>query len=152
MKRWSLACRIAVSLAAVVGACDDGNPTSPDRFQSRPVYALTGVVTEPVGVPVEDATVTVLDGPHQSKSDHTDSAGHYTLIGVDGGFSVQAFKDGYASATKPVTVSQSVELDIEITPLAVSGNISGNKKSLENARVPARVGSPSVRLRHSTHS
>jgi hypothetical protein len=128
MKRSSIAFGIAASVAALVGACDDRSPTSPNRVPppAQPVYSLTGVVTEPVDVPVEGATVTVADGPHKGKSSRTDSAGHYALIGIDGSFTVQVDKDGYASSTKPVTVPQILALDVEITPLAISGNIGGN--------------------------
>ena len=121
MKRASIAFGLAASVAALVGACDDRSPTSPNS-----VYSLTGVVTEPVGVPVEGATVTVADGPHKGKSSRTDSAGHYALIGVDGSFTVQVDKDGYTSSTRPVTVPQILALDVEITPLAISGNIRGD--------------------------
>jgi Carboxypeptidase regulatory-like domain len=128
MKRSSIAFGIAASVAALVGACDDRSPTSPNRVppSASPVYSLTGVVTEPVGVPVEGATVTVVDGPYKGKSSFTDSAGHYALIGVDGSFTVQVDKDGYTSATKPVTVPQLLALDLELTPLVISGNIGGN--------------------------
>jgi Carboxypeptidase regulatory-like domain len=128
MKRSSIAFGLAASVAALVGACDDRSPTSPNRVSppAQPVYSLTGVVTEPVGVPVEGATVTVVDGPYKGKASSTDSAGHYALIGVDGSFTVQVDKDGYTSSTKPVTVPQILALDVEITPLAISGNIGGN--------------------------
>ncbi len=128
MKRSSIAFGIAASVAALVGACDDRSPTSPNRVAApaQPVFSLTGVVTEPVGVPVEGAKVTVVDGPYKGKSSLTDSAGHYALIGVDGSFTVQVDKDGYASSTKPVTIPQILALDVEITPLAISGNIGGN--------------------------
>jgi Carboxypeptidase regulatory-like domain len=127
MKRASIVFGLAASVAALVGACDDRSPTSPNRVAppGSPVYSLTGVVTEPVGVPVEGATVTVADGPHKGTSSFTDSAGHYALIGVDGSFTVQVDKDGYASSTKPVTVPQILTLDVEITALATSASIGG---------------------------
>lgn len=126
MKRSSIAFGMAISLAAVIGACDGRSPTSPNGVPSQPIYSLTGIVTEPVGVPVEGATVTVVDGTFKGKSSGTDATGHYTLIGVEGSFTVRVDKDGYTSATKPVTVPQILALDVEITPLAISGNISGN--------------------------
>ena len=92
-----------------------------------PIYSLTGFVTEPVAVAVEGAAVAVLDGPHKGKSTMTDRAGSYALIGVDGGFTIQVTKDGYASAAKGVTITtQSLAVDVEITPLAINRNISGN--------------------------
>ena len=125
MKRSSIAIGVAASLAAIVGACDGHSPTSPNPV-SRPIYALRGIVTEPVGVPVEGATVTVIDGVHNNKSDRTDAAGHYTLIDVAGTFTVQVVKDGYAPASKQVSVPQTPELDVEIVPLAATGRIGGN--------------------------
>ena len=61
MNRSSVVFGIAISVAAIVGACDGRSPTSPNRVApaTQPIYSLTGIVTEPVGVPVEGATVTV---------------------------------------------------------------------------------------------
>ena len=127
MKGTFIAFGIAVSLATIVGACDNRSPVTPNLLpRSQPIYSLTGVVTEPVAVPVEGAAVAVLDGPHKGKSTMTDGAGHYALIGVDGGFTLQVSKDGYAAAAKGVTVTQSLTFDVEITPLAINRNISGN--------------------------
>jgi hypothetical protein len=85
------------------------------------------LVTEPVAVAVDGAAVTVLDGPYKGKSTITDGAGRYALIGLDGGFTIQVTKDGYASAAKGVTITtQSLAVDVEITPLAINRNISGN--------------------------
>ena len=127
MKGTFIAFGIAVSLATLFGACDNRSPVTPNPLpRSQPIYTLTGVVTEPVGVAVEGAAVAVLDGPHKGKSTMTDVAGHYALIGVDGGFTIQVTKDGYESAAKGVTVTQSLNFDVEITPLAINRNISGN--------------------------
>ena len=126
MRGTFIAFGIAVSLATLFGACDNRSPVTPNPLpRSQPVYSLTGVVTEPVAVPVDGASVAVLDGLHKGKSTMTDGAGHYALIGVDGGFTIQITKDGYASAAKGVTVTESLTLDVEITPLAI-GNITGN--------------------------
>ena len=127
MKGTFIAFGIAVSLATLFGACDNRSPVTPNPLpRSQPIYTLTGVVTEPVAAPVEGAAVAVLDGPHKGKSTMTDGAGHYALIGVDGGFTLQVTKDGYESAAKGVTVTQSLNFDVEITPLAINRNISGN--------------------------
>ena len=127
MKRTFIAFGIAVSLATLFGACDNSSPVTPNPLpSSQPIYSLTGFVTEPVGVAVEGAAVTVLDGPHKGRASTTDRAGSYALIGVDGGFTIQVTKDGYASAAKGVTVTQSLTVDVEITPLAINRNISGN--------------------------
>jgi hypothetical protein len=126
MKRSSIVVGIAVALAAVVVACDDHNPTSPNPVSAPRTYSLTGIVTEPTDVAVEGATVTVIDGTYKGKSSVTDSAGVYTLIGVDGSFNVQVEKGGYAPTTKAVTVPQTLALDIQITPLPIDRNISGN--------------------------
>jgi hypothetical protein len=127
MKGTSIAFGIAVSLATIVGACDGRSPTTPNPLpSSRPIYSLTGFVTEPVGVAVEGAAVAVLDGPHKGKSTTTDGAGSYALIGVDGGFTIQVTKDGYEPTSKGVTVTQSLTLDVEIRPSAINRNISGN--------------------------
>ena len=128
MKGTSIAFGIAVSLATIVGACDDGSPTPENtvRPSAIPIHSLTGFVTEPVAVAVEGAAVTVLDGPYKGKSTITDRAGGYALVGLDGGFTIQVTKDGYASEAKGVTVPPSLTLDVEIRPLVLSGNIGGN--------------------------
>ena len=127
MKRTFIAFGIAVSLATIIGACDDGNPTPENtvRPSAIPVHSLTGLVTEPVAVAVEGAAVTVLDGPYKGKSTITDRAGRYALIGLEGGFTIQVTKDGYGSEAKGVTVPPTGILDFEIRPLALSGNIGG---------------------------
>ena len=127
MRGSSIAFGIAVSLATIVGACDDGNPTPENtvRPSGIPVHSLTGFVTEPVAVAVEGAAVTVLDGPYKGKSTITDGAGGYALIGLDGGFTIQVTKDGYASEAKGVSVPLTRTLDVEIRPLVLSGNIGG---------------------------
>jgi hypothetical protein len=126
MKKVSFALMVVVAFTAAVTACDDRNPTSADHVSPPRTYSLTGVVTEPTDVAVEGATVRVVDGTYMGKSSVTDSGGHYTLIGVDGTFNVQVEKDGYASTTKAVTVPQTLALDLEITPLPISGNIAGD--------------------------
>ena len=130
MRGPSIAFGIAVTLATIVGACDDGNPTPENtvRPSAIPVHALTGVVTEPAAVAVEGAAVTVLDGPYKGKSTITDGAGRYALIGLDGGFTIQVTKDGYASEARGVTVPLNPTLDVEIRPLVLNGNIGGNWK------------------------
>jgi hypothetical protein len=131
MKGTSIAFGIAISLATIFGACEGRSPTTPNFIPpsqappSQPIYSLTGFVTEPVGVAVEGAVVFVTDGRHKGKSTTTDSAGGYALNGVDGGFTVQITKDGYASTSRGVTVTQSITLNVEIMPLAI-GNINGN--------------------------
>ena len=66
MKGTFIAFGIAVSLATLFGACDNRSPVTPNPLpRSQPIYSLTGVVTEPVGVAVEGAAVAVLDGPHK---------------------------------------------------------------------------------------
>jgi hypothetical protein len=82
-------------------------------------------VTEPVSVPVERATVTVVDGPSKGTSSVTDPGGGYSLTGVEGTFSVRINKDGYTSTTKQVTVPQTISADFEITPLTPHANIAG---------------------------
>ena len=127
MRGQAVAFGIAVSLATIVGACDDGNPT-PDivRPSGLPVHSLTGFVTEPVAVAVEGAAVTVLDGPYQGKTTITDRSGGYALIGLEGGFTVQVTKDGYTAEARGVTVPPTSTLDLEIKPLVIGGNIGGN--------------------------
>jgi hypothetical protein len=127
MKRFSIALGIAVGLVAFA-ACDGRSPTSPNAVPPTAplaIYSLGGLVTEPVNVPVEGATVTVLDGAAKGTSSITDPGGGYSLTGVEGTFTVQITKDGYTSATRQVTVPQTISAHFEIMPLTPQANISG---------------------------
>lgn len=127
MRGTFIAFGVAAALATVA-ACDDGSPTFPNAVQPSgiPTTSLTGVVSEPVGVAVEAATVTVADGPYKGKSTVTYRDGSYALIGVEGGFTVQVTKEGYESVARGVTVPPARTLDVEIRPLSITGDISGN--------------------------
>jgi Carboxypeptidase regulatory-like domain len=129
MKRLSIALSLAAGLAAAFAACDDRGPIAPSRLppaSSEPaIYSLGGLVTEPVDVGVDGATVTVMDGSAQGVSSITEGGGRYSLSGVGGTFTVQVTKDGYTSSTKQVTVPQATSLHFEIAPLAPHANVSG---------------------------
>ena len=124
MKAVSIAFGLAASVVVVAGACNGHSPTSPGDLAPT-VYSLSGLVTEPIGVPLAGVSVTVTDGPAKGKSSATDGNGRYVLVGVEGGFTVDISKEGYATASKPVTVPQMLELDVELTPLVPRINISG---------------------------
>jgi hypothetical protein len=99
MKRLSIALSLAAGLAAAFAACDDRGPIAPSRLppaSSEPaIYSLGGLVTEPVDVGVDGATVTVMDGSAKGVSSITEGGGSYSLSGVGGTFTVQVTKDGY---------------------------------------------------------
>ena len=133
MKGSSLALGIAVSVAcaATIAACDDSpgrNPLlpTPPTPAPRPFYVLSGTITEPVGVPLPGAAVTITDGVNKDKSTTTDAGGRYTLAPVEGGFSVAIKKDGYATAARGVDGPNDVELNVELIPLVPPANVSGS--------------------------
>jgi hypothetical protein len=119
MKAAVIPLTIAGVIAAMLGGCDDSGPTRPSTSSAPiPRFAtLTGLVTEPVGVPVVDAAVTVVDGPSKGQSSPTGVDGRYVLSVSAGVLSIEIRKDGYASVTRQVVVPETRTLDVEITPL-----------------------------------
>ena len=117
-----------------------------------PVHSLTGVVTEPVAVAVEGATVTVLDGPYKGKSTITDRAGGYALIGLEGGFTVQVTKDGYTAEARGVTVPRPAPSMSKSNRLSSAGTSVATGQSLSShiPAVKARCAETPGRIAHSS--
>lgn len=130
MKRFSIALGLAVGLAAAIAACNGRNPTAPNPLPPPPAQpdtlSLAGQITEPVNVPVDGASVTIVDGPYKGKSSTTDSGGNYSLFGVEGTFTVQVSKSGYASWTQEIKVTQSTFVNFQIAPIVPHASVSGS--------------------------
>jgi carboxypeptidase family protein len=73
-------------------------------------YRLVGTVQE-AGLPLSDATVTVIGGTGTGASARTDSFGRYKLYGVAGGVQVQVTKPGYDPTTSTISVLTDDVLD-----------------------------------------
>lgn len=128
MRRLSIALGLAAGLAAAIAACNGKSPTAPNPLPppSEPItYSLGGRVTEPVNVPVDGASVTVMDGPYKGKSSITDASGGYLLVGIGGTVTVQVTRSDYTSSIRQITVSQAILVDFEIKPVTPHADVSG---------------------------
>jgi hypothetical protein len=127
MKRLYIASGIAVALAVTFAACNGKSPSGPSGVTPRDhrIYSLVGTISEPIDLPVENATVTVLDGPHRGKYATTGLDGRYYLYDVDGGLTIQVSKQGYVTATQGVTVPDVLDQNVVITPAVPNADIGG---------------------------
>jgi carboxypeptidase family protein/Big-like domain-containing protein len=66
-------------------------------------YILAGRVTTTSDFPLKDVSVEIVDGPMSGRTAITDAVGRYSFKGVTGVHEVRASKDGYVSATTPVS-------------------------------------------------
>lgn len=112
---------LAISVTILLSACGD-SPTSPgvtDR-PAAPTYTLSGVVT----VATEKGPVLVTGARVEESSSRrtatTDLNGFYSISGLQATNNVVTVsKAGYASGTRPVTISSDTRLDIEVTLVPV---------------------------------
>jgi hypothetical protein len=129
MKRLSSVLGFAAGLAAAIAACNGKSPTAPNPLpppSDQPVtYSLGGRVTEPVNVPVEGASVTIMDGPYKGKSSITDGGGGYLLSGIEGTSTVQITKSDYTPTIQQIRVTQATLVDFEITPVSPHTDVNG---------------------------
>jgi hypothetical protein len=113
---------------AVAGSACDGNPSRPSKPEPMPTeqgHRLTGLVTEPVGLPLLNAKVTVGAGTPEERSASTATNGRYILIGLTGPQTVVVSADGYVAVTRQVSMDLDVVLDAEMHPVVPASNISG---------------------------
>ena len=90
-------------------------------------YILRGTVAEPGPVPIGEARVEVIDGPHAGRSATTNRfSGTYEIYGLSGNLSVRVTKDGFVVDTKSVSLTENRVLDFELRPTAAPLPIAGN--------------------------
>ena len=78
-------------------------------------------------MPVGEARVDVIDGPHAGRSATTNLAnGTYEIYGLSGNLSVRVTKDGFFVDTKSVSLTENRVLDFELRPTAAPLPIAGN--------------------------
>ena len=71
---------MACGMALVVAACHGGSPSAPDSVNQVPrTYDVVGTVTEPVGVPIDQARVTLVDAGGRRSSVVTQADGSYSV-------------------------------------------------------------------------
>ena len=115
-------CMFMLLLAAM--ACGRGNSTATSPTPTT--WSLTGQVTDSTtSTPIPGATLSIVDGPNAGKSTTTDSAGNYSLTGLQqSGFTVNVSADGYFSSSKGVTLTSNQTVSFQLTP-AVTFTVSG---------------------------
>lgn len=113
--------------AVVLAACGGRAPTqpSPVAASAPTTFFVVGRVTEPVGVPVFAATVTVVAGVGVGNSARTNMQGEYGLPGASGPVTLTFAADGYSTMQREITIERNERLDVELLPLAPSVNIQG---------------------------
>lgn len=146
VRRWRL---VAVAAALVPSGCS--GDTNGAGFAPTPVratsYVLSGRVTEPVGVPVAEAVVTVVSGVGEGSAARTNTLGEYVLPGVIGSVTLSFSAEGFATTQKEMAVEKPDFLNVELTPLVAPSNITGTWEVTFEAS-PACNGLPSsVRAR-----
>lgn len=79
-------------------------PSAPAPPPQPSLVTLTGVANEQGAGPVSAMNIEIRDGPDAKKATTTDSAGRYTLGGLQPGtFTVRAWKSGYQDTDQKVT-------------------------------------------------
>ena len=119
MTRRFITCGFALALGCLLGC----GPTAPTTSTATPptYVALSGRVVEAVFFPVKDARVEIIGGPMNGSVAMTDSGGYFLFNEVTGALQVRASKDGYVPATKDVTHTRSVDLELTYAAPPVTG-------------------------------
>ena len=91
---------------------------------------IGGAVTEPVGVPVDGAMVTLVDAQGRSASRNTDAGGTYLMSAASGEYTLSASREGYRSAStivrlQPQPSNIPVTVDLELVPFAAPADVGG---------------------------
>lgn len=115
---------------AIFAACGGGSPTRPSEAISSSgaangQFLVSGVVTEPVGIPVPAATLTVKAGTPDSLSTNSGSDGRYGLIVGGGTQTLVVTAVGYTTVTRDFVTNRDMTLNIELAPLQKRADIAG---------------------------
>jgi hypothetical protein len=88
-------------------------------------FILTGSITEPVDVRIDEARVAVTGGDSAGPRSTIAEGGFYRFIGVSGAITVTASRSGYASQERSVTMSQDRTVNLQLAPNTKPAQISG---------------------------
>lgn len=88
-------------------------------------YKLSGRVTDD-GVPVADVNVSIVDGSRVLLSAHSRPDGTFSLYGVAGRVELRASREGYATLTQEIEVTQTTTRNLEMVADRVRPNLSGS--------------------------
>ena len=130
MRQLPPAAAAVLALTGILWSCgtssDPGSSPSPSTPNSAaapgapPAFTLLGVVSQAgAAVPVQGASIDLVDGVNAGRSTTTDGNGYYSLGGLLGGsFTLQARKNGYVGADKAVTLASDTRLDFTMSSVA----------------------------------
>lgn len=108
----------AASTAAAQGVASDIPPASTATAVVDPTHALiTGTITGPDGLPVSDVAVTILEGTSlwPALATFSSAAGEYQWLVDPGTYTLQAEREGYASAQGEITAVAGEPAVLDIT-------------------------------------
>jgi len=116
---------LAVCLGVSLAACG-ANPAKPTNASGQIVTKLSGTITEPVGMPILNAKVTVMAGTPSQRSAVTAVNGTFLMLAVSGPQTVAISADGYGTVTRQITIEREFVLDVELQPLVPTADIAGD--------------------------
>ena len=117
---------VPVTSSGLATGTQRGEATVSARYQNRSGFArilvlpdgtfrLGGQVTEAGIVPLEGATISVIEGTGEGLTAVTSPAGSYAIYGVAGTVRLQAKKDGYANRIAETQVNGNRGLNFDLT-------------------------------------
>jgi hypothetical protein len=113
MMRALFALVLGCSLAGCGSSSTPSTPTPPVNLVNT--WNLTGTVSSATGG-ISGATIAVVDGPDLGRQATADTAGRYSLSGLQqAGFTIRASASGYNSAARGVTLSGNMVADFQLT-------------------------------------
>ena len=106
------------------------------------IISLNGQVTDESGNPVSNARISMFEGSTSKvNGTKTDSSGNYSLVAMDGSYTMFAAKDKYANSNK-ITVVESGAYDFTLTSAdsTVTGTVYRDGAIVEGAWIMATSG------------
>lgn len=112
-------CRLLL-LVAVLATAGGSSPSAP--LITPPLtptrWPLAGTVRSSLGVPIDSAVVAILDGPDAGRQTTTDAFGRFAIPGLSqASFTLRATANGYQPASKGITLTSDVVVDLQLAPL-----------------------------------
>jgi hypothetical protein len=88
-------------------------------------FVVSGVITEPGGIRVQGATLTVVGGIGGAPYQVVSPSGSYQLFGVAGTVTMRVSKDGYLDQNLTLNVTQDQKLDLELRQIVPPVSVGG---------------------------
>jgi hypothetical protein len=88
-------------------------------------FVLSGTITEPGDLMIDEAVVEVTGGGGIAPRRAISGDGRYAFNGLSGAVTVTVSRDGYVTQSKSVTMSEDRIVDFELAPTSAPANIAG---------------------------